>query len=159
MVRIFTRGGEEAIARGVVVDEKGTVLSDRMTLAAHGTENFDVVLSSGERVRAVLTDVEGAIAVVELRLGTSTPSVATIADASTLKLGQSVIRIGGNASDTVGVGVVASLPSSLIEAGVASAGPGSVLMTIFGEIVGIATGDSQARGSTFYSVPTPATSP
>jgi hypothetical protein len=47
----------------------------------------------------------------------------------------------------------------LIAASVESSTPGSVLMTIFGEIIGISTGASIAEGTEFYtitSVPSPA---
>ncbi|OGC80802.1 hypothetical protein A2943_02915 [Candidatus Adlerbacteria bacterium RIFCSPLOWO2_01_FULL_51_16] len=154
IVRITQRGGGEMVARGVIVDGKGVVLTDRAMLVAYGTENFDAILSSGERVRATLIDSSHSIAVVELRLGTSTVTPAPIAEQSKLKLGQSVIRIGGPGGDTVGVGVIASLSSSgMIEASVSSATPGSILINLFGEVIGITTGDSQVHGSDFYSVP------
>ena len=166
IIRIVARGGGELIARGIIVDAGGAALTDRSALAAYGTDNFDAILSSGQRVPAVMrsSDSGGPIATIDILVGTSTgfaPAVfSTLGD---LKLGQSVIRIGGGGADTVGVGVIASLPSSgtnTIETSVSSVTPGSVLVTLFGEVIGLTTASSQTLGADFYSVPpAPATSP
>jgi S1-C subfamily serine protease len=90
-------------------------------------------------------------------VGTTTGwNAAPIADSKEISIGSSVIRIGGKGADTVGSGVVATLPNTespeLIAASVESATPGSVLMTIFGEVIGISTGASIAEGTEFYTV-------
>ena len=61
----------------------------------------------------------------------------------------------------MGTGVIAKLPSTmssahrdLIEASVVSTTPGSILLTLFGEAVGITTGDSAEVGSDFYTIST-----
>ena len=160
IVRITLKGGGQMIARGVIVNSTGAVLTDRTALAAYGTNKFEAILPSGERVTATLRNGEGPIVLVDLNVGTSSDfEPAVIGDPSKLKLGQSVIRIGGSGTDTVGVGVIASLPSGggtqagSIEASVGSMTPGSILVTLFGEVVGITTGSSQLQGSDFYSVP------
>ncbi len=158
IVRFVARGGDELVARGIIVEARGTALTDRGALTSYGTERFDAILSSGERVPAVLRspDSGGPIAIVDIIVGTSTGfTPALVGKVSDVKLGQSVIRIGGVGSDTVGVGVIASLPSgaSTLEASVASETPGSVLMTLFGEVIGITTTNSQSLGAEFYSVP------
>ena len=81
---------------------------------------------------------------------------AVFADASKLKLGQSVIRIGGKNKDAVGIGTVSALPDGtragdFIEASVSSATPGNILTTIFGEIVGMTTVESLAYGDELYT--------
>jgi len=163
MIRVTTVGGDLLVARGVIIDQGGTALTDRAALEAADVDAFEAILSSGERVAAKVragTATSSAIAVLELAVGTSTGfAPATLADHKKLVLGQSVIRIGGKGADTVGSGVVATLPSkdtpALIAASVPSATPGSLLITIFGEIIGLSTGASALEGSDFYSIPTP----
>jgi hypothetical protein len=161
VVRIIARGEDTLVARGVIIDGKGIALTDRAALAATGNNVFDAILSSGERVPAVLrsTPAEGPLGVLDVVVGTSTGfEAASLGSASNLKLGQTVIRIGGSGGDSVGVGVIASLntpeegaaPTS-IETSVESATPGSVLITIFGEVVGIMTSSSAAGGQNVYT--------
>ncbi|OGC88296.1 hypothetical protein A2419_00315 [Candidatus Adlerbacteria bacterium RIFOXYC1_FULL_48_26] len=161
IVRITVKGGEELVARGVIVDSKGTTLTDSDSLAATGATSFDAILSDGTRVPvSVVSDAtSSAIAVVTVLSGTSTAAApALLADSSKLQLGQSIIRIGGKGIDTVGQGVIATLPSknspNIIEASVTSVTPGSLIMDIFGSVIGIATTDSLKQGSDYYTIAT-----
>jgi len=147
------------VARAVVVDAKGVVLSDRGTLASLGMTPLEAILPSGERVPAVMRLSTSSVAVLDLTLGTSSRELvpAMIADSSKLRLGATVIRIGGSGADTIGTGVIAKLPdthSSLIQASVVSTTPGSLLMTLFGEVIGLITADSAKEGSEFYTLAT-----
>ncbi len=162
VVRITKAGGKDLIARGVIIDAKGTTLTDSAALSASGADAFDAILASGERVSVAKVNISTSspIATITLSLGTTTgSSPAKIGTPSNLKLGQSVIRIGGMGSDTVGNGVVASLPKqedgslSTVEATVSATTPGSILISIFGEVIGIATGTASLTGSDFYSIP------
>jgi hypothetical protein len=159
LVRIVSRGGDLLISRGVIVTAQGAALADRDALASSGYRQFDAILADGKRYPAVMrTAAKGqALAVLDIAVGTSTGFVpASLADEAKVQLGQSVIRIGGGGADTVSTGVVASLPDAhpgLIEASVSSATPGSLLMTLFGEAVGITTGAARAAGASFYTVP------
>jgi hypothetical protein len=164
IVRITASGGKDLIARGVIIDSKGTTLTDAAALAASGASSFDAILSSGARVAVskVSNGTTSPVATLTLALGTSTGyAPAALGNPSTLKLGQSVIRIGGTGSDTVGNGVIASLPKeedgsqTQIEATVSSGTPGSILITIFGEIIGMTTGISSLTGADFYSILNP----
>ena len=166
IVRIVGKNDPDTLlARGVVVSAKGAVLSDRGSLEPLGTVNFEAILPSGERVPAVMRVPVGTttLAVLDLQLASQSAALpgASLADASKLRLGQSVIRIGGVGSDTVGTGVIARLPlpahagdahGPLIQASVVSTTPGSVLMTLFGEVIGIITSDSAASGADFYTL-------
>lgn len=157
LVRIVAKGSDLLISRGVLVSSPGVAIADREALAASGVRQFEAILD-GTRYPASLRQAHKgqALAVVDISLGTTTGiEPAPLADLSKVQLGQSVIRIGGGGTDTVGTGVVASLPDAhpqLIEASVSSATAGSVLITLFGEIVGITTGASRASGSSFYTV-------
>jgi hypothetical protein len=167
VVRVVARGGEQLLARGIIIDAKGLAITDRAALAATGENVFDAILPSGDRVPAVMrSDSQGTFAVLDIVVGTSTGyAAAVLGSASNLKLGQSVIRIGGTGGDTVGTGVIARLSSSgtdtgatTLEASVDAATPGSVLMTLFGEVVGMTTAASQTLGAGYYTVLGPAVS-
>lgn len=159
IVRIVGKGDDQLVARGVIVQANGTTLTDRGALDASPFNNFEAILPSGERVAVVLPKTHSTstpLIVVSVAVGTSTGfSAATLAEQSKIQLGQSVIRIGGAASDIVGSGLVASLPSSgsnELQASVSSTIPGSFIMTLFGEVVGLTTTDSLADGSMFYTL-------
>jgi hypothetical protein len=160
IVRIVGEGSDQLVARGVVLDTKGTAATDGAALLASGATSFEAILASGERVPAVLRPVAStttAVAYVDLAVGTSTGfAPATLADPTKLTLGQTVLRIGGVGQDTVGEGVIASLPkesqADVIYASVSSATPGSVLITIFGEIIGMVTMDTALLGADAYTV-------
>lgn len=166
LVRLVAKGGDFLISRGVIVTAQGTAFADRDALLGSGYRQFEAILADGKRYPAVLRQgAKGqALAVLDLAVGTSTGFVpAPFADVGKVQLGQTVIRIGGAGNDTVGTGVIASLPAAtgqtadahpgLVEASVSSATPGSLLMTLFGETVGITTGTARAAGPSFYTVP------
>ncbi len=167
VVRIVASGGNQLITRGVVIDSKGTAATDSKALAASGAEKFEAILFSGERVPLTVragTATTSAIAIVDLAVGTSTGfAPAAFADSAKLTLGQSIMRIGGVGSDIVGEGVIAALASDddpdVIQASVSSATPGSVLLTIFGEVIGIATLDTIAAGGDGYTIVNPPKEP
>ncbi len=171
IVRITVSGSKELLARGVIIDAKGTALTDASALSGSAGTSFEAILASGDRVPVsnVVLSTSSPIAVLTLAVGTSTGfAPAALGNVANLKLGQSVIRIGGVGSDTVGGGVIASLPrkddgtQSLIQSSVGAATPGSLLITLFGEVIGITTGDASLTGPDFYStlkgnMPVPAT--
>lgn len=153
---------DQLVARGVVVDAKGVVFSDRGSLEPLGTLSFEAILPTGDRVPAVMRIPSGTttIAVLDLTMASTSKKVTAmpLAARSKLKLGQSVIRIGGTGADTVGTGVIAKLPdahSDLIQASVLSTTPGSIIITSFGELIGLITTDSAAEGPDFYTVASP----
>lgn len=156
VIRIVSRNAPEVLlARGVIVSPNGTAITDRAALASAGARNLDAILYSGERVPLAVRAGTSSVAFLDVAVTPDGFTAATIADHSKVKLGQSVIRIGGSGADTVGMGVIAALPhNGVIEASVPSATAGSILITLFGEVVGIRTGASQALGSDYYSIPT-----
>lgn len=161
IIRIVSKNDPEVLlARGIVIDNKGIAISDRGALEPLGTLNFEAILPSGVRVPAAMRipNATTSIAILDLEIATSSSGLeaATLAQISKVRLGASVIRIGGTGADTVGTGVIAKLPdthSDLIEASVLSTTPGSVLINLFGEVVGVITTDSLATGSDSYTIP------
>ncbi len=162
IIRVFAKGSDDLLARGVIVDSKGGALTDRAALNASAAVSFEALLPNGKRVPLTISNANAkattSLVLVDLAVGTSTSlSAASFADVSKLHLGQSVMRIGGKGQDTVGGGVIASLPdptdkNAVIEASVPSSTAGSVLITLFGEIVGITTAESLLQGSDFYGI-------
>ncbi|HVV39311.1 MAG TPA: trypsin-like peptidase domain-containing protein [Candidatus Paceibacterota bacterium] len=155
MIRIVAKGGDTLIARGLIIDSKGAAITDKSALTASTATEFEAILPSGERFAAVprTAATTTSLLYIDVAVGTSTGfAPAVLADATKLSLGQSVIRIGGGGADTVGSGVIATLPSkdnpNLIQASVSSATSGSVLMTLFGEVIGIYTADNDAGSYT-----------
>ncbi len=159
LVRIVSKNDTQTlVARGVIVDKKGVVISDRGALEPMGTVNFMAYLPDGSLVPAVMRVPTATSSTVTLDLQLASTSgafsPAPLAQLSKLQLGASVIRIGGSGGDTVGTGVIARLPDAhteLIQASVVSSTAGSVLFTQFGEVIGIITADSQAQGADFYT--------
>jgi hypothetical protein len=163
MVRIVSVNDPQTlVARGIIVDGKGAVISDRGSLEPMGTLKFEAYLPDGTLVPAVMRAPAGTttLAVLDLSLATSTKLIPiAVADPAKLKLGQSIILLGGNGGDAVATGVIAKLPTGLsvarrglVEATVLSATPGSVLLNLFGEVVGITTTDSLSLGQDFYTL-------
>ncbi len=159
IIRIVSKNDPDTlVTRGIIIDSKGVALADLGSLAPLGTATFEAILPSGERVPAIMRipSATSSVAVLDLKVGT-TSVAARLADPKKLQLGQSVIRIGGGGADTVGTGVIAALPSArgtIVQTSISSITPGSVIITIFGEIIGIVTTASASVGSEFYSLAT-----
>lgn len=163
VIRLMAKGDKDEllVARGVIIDTKGVAMSDKGSLSSD--IDYIAILPGGERVPASVranSSTTTSIAILDLALATTTPKLipATFSDPAKLQLGQSVIRIGGKGPDMVGVGVIAALPPEgengrMVVSSVSSATAGAVLMTIFGEVVGITTSDSLKEGSDYYSAP------
>ena len=66
IVRITVHGGDDLLARGVIVDARGTVLTDRVALDASGVAQFDAILASGQRVPMLMRDPLGTSALALL---------------------------------------------------------------------------------------------
>ena len=160
IVRIASKNDPETLlARGVIIGASGVVISDRGSLEPMGTVNFLAYLPDGTQVPAVMRipTATSSTVLLDLQVASSTGKFTpvAIADPSKLQLGQSVIRIGGSGPDTVGTGVIARLPEphgDLTQASVVSTTPGSVLLTQFGEVIGIVTTKSQSSGADFYTL-------
>ena len=163
MVRLVAEGSPDsaAFARGVIVTVEGAIIVDRATTDPN--LKAEVILNSGRRLpvkpREPLPDETLRFYDID-STGTTTPNLqaVSLADVSKLRLGQGVIRIGGRAQDSVTTGVISTLPtiddkgsSGLIESTASASLPGSVLITIFGDLVGITTTDSLLTSVNVYT--------
>lgn len=159
IIRLVGKGDDQLIARGVIVDSKGLAITDKSALDSSTFNSYEAILWNGDRVPVMVPKGQSASSSIELLqvvVGTSTGfAKINIADPSKLQLGQSVIRVGGTGTDIVGDGIIAALPvknSNEVEASVTTATPGSIIMTLFGEVIGIATGSSLQDGANFYTL-------
>lgn len=161
IIRIVGKGDDLLLARGVIVGKDGAAITDKQALLDSGYTQFEAILASDERVPVSIVKGQHAsssIALLSVSVGTSTGFLpAPLVEQSKLKLGARVIRIGGTGTDIVGEGIIAALPtkdSSQVQTTVTSTIPGSVIMNLFGEIIGLVTSDSALDGSTFYTLAT-----
>jgi len=145
------------VARGIIVDTKGTTVTDRASLDS--SLSYQAILAGGSRVPVEVhaSATSTPVTTVLLKLSTTTPALvpATFAIPSKLALGQAVLRIGGDGEDTVAEGVISSLPGSgmWVQASVNSTTPGSILVNLFGEVIGMTTTESLLKGNSAYSMP------
>lgn len=157
IIKIVARGSEEVLARGVMIS-RSTALTDKAALESAGVIEFDAMLQNGTRVPLVVQIGQGTttpfLLVTLPSTSTSTILPLPLSDVSKVHLGQSVLRISGKSVDNVGEGVVAMLPQTtgLIEASVNATTQGSVLVTQFGELVGMTTSASLTQSSDMYSI-------
>ena len=161
-VRIVEKGAAEsfAYARGIIVDASGAIATDRSAIDPNLLS--EAIFPSGARYPVtVRTPVPGSSIVIldPSFLGTTTPKISPVsfADMSKLRLGQSIVRVGGKSYDVVSTGVIASLPNTqtegdhLIETTINSSISGSIIITLFGDVIGMTTGTSLASGGTLYT--------
>jgi len=160
LIRIVSEGENALLSRGVILGTNGLAVVDRSALAGMNVRRLEAILPSGVRVPFdVLEDDKNSAALfIELSLSTTTGfAPAMLADSSKLTLGQTVLRISGNTTDTVGEGVIAAIAGdrATLEASVMSSTPGAVLLTIFGEVVGIASPSLSSANETYTVITLP----
>lgn len=157
---VATSSPDQLVARGVIIDAKGVAITDRDSLDPDA--GYQAILFDGSRVSVTVRPASTStpIAILDLTLSSTTPSLtpATFADPSKLQLGQTVIRIGGVGQDNVAEGVISSLPvdaskSQLLDASVTSGTPGAILTDLYGAIIGITTAESLKNSESSYSMP------
>lgn len=162
IVRIYTTG--EVAASTTDISEKGMfhgigiiVSSDGLILVPDSIaikgRNYTVETGSGIQTPAtIVAEGRGDVALMKMTLATGTPTLspATLGNPTTLKLGQSVVGIGGESRTTVSVGTISGIVSTdktgitAIEAetpGVSTLG--SVLISSSGSVFGLYMIDSK----------------
>ena len=153
IVRIIARLGSlpdvpaEVVGIGVVVDKGGIVAIPRNLL----TEGFiyTALLPSGESSSLKVLNAQSTSSVALLGLGKNDGSFPSVLSNGSVKLGQTVITLSGATRESVATGIVsgvvmnesATSTVAFIQANIApsDALPGSPLLNIFGEIIGMRT--------------------
>ncbi len=131
---------------GVVVSSDGIIaVPDQVAVKGR---TYIVETGNGVKTSAtILVEGRGDVALLKMQLATSTPSlsVASLGNASSLKLGQTVIALGGDERTNVGVGIVSAVTPGKetgtidsIDASVSGTpASGSPLVTVAGDVVGL----------------------
>lgn len=160
---------------GFVVGKKGLIVSDIGVLSKEmddfGSvipETYEVVLTSGQRAQIFPVGVDNGSNLVFFEVRNSDgkatldglPSYLKLGDSDSLKLGQSVVVLGGKDNDSVSTGIIASLINNdsstkiigkwkLIKTDVKFADvlPGSPIVNLSGEIIGIFIGQNVTKDS------------
>lgn len=125
---------------GVLVSSDGLIAT-----ASFITDIPDLiaVADDGTEYEANTAAVAGNIGYLRASLEGETPSFSpvTFVDDSTLKLGQTVIALGGEERTSVATGIIASFigedTTTAVRTNIGGSIPGSPLVNIFGEVVGI----------------------
>ncbi len=154
---------------GLIVSASGTIATDAAVLVGEGP--YTATLSDGETYTlkpipsSPSADIALASLVKEEEKALPVLSPIKIGDPEKARLGQSVVLLSGANRQNVSAGIVSSIirtepktasstrSVAYIDASIAEGTvlPGSPLINVFGEIVGISTADSRARGLSVFS--------
>jgi serine protease Do len=141
---------ERTLASGVVVDPRGFALTSARALLL--VDRFEVFLSDGTPMKATLLAMDRKTDVAVLKLGSGGPAMAHVpfGDSRRVRAGDWVIAVGApmGLEGTVTAGVVTATPSASptalgaflqTDAALGSSHPGSPVVSLAGELVGLAT--------------------
>ena len=155
IVRFYTNTENSTfVAMGIVLDAKGSVLSDSSALDG---SDFIAVLSDGTRVRMFVNarDKASGFAFL-LPTSTSTTNVAwkpAAIPSDRVVLGTTVIGVSGKTVARIIPGVVTEMPAeTIIDTNIASDSilPGSPIINTDGNIVGVSTGPARASSKSGF---------
>lgn len=156
VVRIKTLGfdgAEITVGLGLVINEGIVVMnSGNFTEGA----NYTVLLADHKAYGVAKTYISGGFVFMKIGKPANekyTFYPAILGNAELLKLGQTVIALGGKTSNSVSIGRVAELPASgKIKTDILSvkAEPGGLLLNLSGEIVGLEAPAAEGESSLFY---------
>ncbi len=136
-------------SRGVVL-KGGIIIADASVVSIESS--YVVLGPDGERVVATLQGMYEGIAIFSTNIGMA----ATIGDVSKLKRGQAMIVLSGSDRFKVITTVVSDIivndsGIAVIEIDKAMSTPGSMLINMDGELIGMSTGASRTNGNTWFT--------
>jgi serine protease Do len=151
-IKVPRAGTRDTVGTGVIVDERGYVVTNRHVIGSSDTVN--VMLPGGKAATADVVAVETALDLAILKLNASTKfsAVSMATDSSDLMVGETVIAIGHpfGYTNTVSTGIISALnreitmPTGDVLSGLiqtdASINPGNSggpLLNIYGQMIGI----------------------
>ncbi len=161
LTRHIPNGGTEEFsfaAIGVILTKDGLVATDDAQISAGGS--YIALLPDGTQVNAkVVTEGAGPIALLSLDMTSATTTKLTpitIGGSDSLKLGQSIVGLSGRERTTVATGIISGIISgkggtpAFIETTVGGLAAGAPVINVFGDVVGLSTGNSREHDpSTF----------
>jgi len=152
----------EVVALGVIISGEGRVITSSMFFDSTSTSteklNYSARLSNNQirPISSIYIDKDNSIAILNLEKGEGSLKASKLGNSDSLKLGQTSVVIGGDDSNTVKSGIVASLPmkdvksvdekgvetmTKVLSGDVTDTGKdeilGTVLLNLNGEVVGI----------------------
>ncbi len=174
LVRLYTKGETGVLtALGVIVESSGTIATDATTVHS-GIGTLYAVTSDGRTFDTTYADRDESGRVQLLSIVQKPEKLVVFApvklgSAEGVRLGQSVIVIGGGSRRIIGTGIVSSLvevpvpgagtstPSvslSSIEASVSPSGglTGGPLLNVFGEVIGLNEAGEDGRRNSYVPV-------
>ncbi|MDQ5824250.1 MAG: trypsin-like peptidase domain-containing protein [Chloroflexota bacterium] len=152
----------EARGSGVVIDEEGHIITNFHVIEGAAQGGLQVIFLDGTIAPATLTGGDRGNDLAVLKVDTEIKAVATLADSSKVKVGETVIAIGsalGDFTNTVTVGVVSGTNRDLqgldvelenliqTDAAINHGNSGGALLNLSGEVIGINTAVVRGDGS------------
>jgi serine protease Do len=155
----------EARGSGVIVDNSGRIVTNNHVVAGAAQGGLQVIFYNGDSAPATLIGADANNDLAVLRVDAQVPTVATLADSSGIKVGETVIAIGsalGDFQNTVTVGVVSGMHRSLAsddptqasmndliqtDAAINHGNSGGPLLNLSGQVIGINTAVVRGSGS------------
>jgi 2-alkenal reductase len=153
----------EARGSGVVIDKEGRIITNNHVIEGAATGGLQVIFIDGTIAPATLIGADPGNDLAVLKVDTEIKAVATLADSSKVRVGETVIAIGsalGDFTNTVTVGVVSGTNRDLggqdvqlenliqTDAAINHGNSGGPLLNLSGEVIGINTAVVRGDGST-----------
>jgi 2-alkenal reductase len=152
----------EARGSGVVIDQDGRIITNNHVIEGAQEGGLQVIFIDGTIAPARLIGADPGNDLAVLKVDTEIKAVATLADSSKVKVGETVIAIGsalGDFTNTVTVGVVSGTNRDLqgqdvklenliqTDAAINHGNSGGPLLNLSGEVIGINTAVVRGAGS------------
>lgn len=152
----------EARGSGVVIDREGRIITNNHVIEGAATGGLQVIFIDGTIAPATLIGADPGNDLAVLKVDTDIKAVATLADSSKVRVGETVIAIGsalGDFTNTVTVGVVSGTNRDLqgqdvqlenliqTDAAINHGNSGGPLLNLSGEVIGINTAVVRGDGS------------
>lgn len=162
IVRLKTIGfdGAEVFAGLGVVVSNGVIMTDQRNLG--GSSGYKVIFSDGKFYNTAKSWSDGEFAFFNVGVPSSEKYVfhpAVLGKTESLKLGQTVIAVGGKTSNAVSIGRISQKENSaeglltgiITDISSAKSLPGSPLFDLSGAIVGFESGTNEDQAVLFYT--------
>jgi len=131
-----------------IVNEKGTLITSSAFIVSGTYDVYEVTLSDGTIMMATVKNRQPELGMALLTLdnpsGITLPKPIVLNDDNNLRLGQTVLGLGGRDKTSVGIGIISAIDVSgegavsQVTASISSDVAGMPLVNLFGEIIGFA---------------------
>lgn len=135
---------------GLIVTDRGMLVTSSVSIISGEHALYEAVLADGTRATVSVQSRRPELGIALLSLNvpstTSLPKAIVLNDDANLRLGQTVLGLGGREATSVGIGIISALSVgegdrvTQITASVASDVAGMPLVNLFGEVVGFSVG-------------------